>query len=106
MVLKDASPALEPPSIHGAVAKELDSLSAVASAWKARPFFEIALRSFAGIPLSVQTSNVRGQDSAPTQSFVPISRKRNVQKSTESPSPDDSGPRTINVHESLIQNST
>ncbi len=57
---EDAPPALQPPSIRGAVAKELDRLSAVASARKARPFFEIALRSFAGLQLSVQTRNVRG----------------------------------------------
>ncbi len=92
MVFRRCTAALQPPSIRRAAAKELDRLFAVASTWKARPFFEIALRSFAGIPLSVQTINVRGQDSGPTQSSVPFSRKRNVQKSTESPSPDDSGP--------------
>ncbi len=101
---KDAPPALQPPSNRGTVAKELDRLPAVASTWKTRPFFEIALRSFAGIPLSVQTRNVRGQYSGPTQSSAPFSRKRNVQKSTESHSPDDFGPPDNHVRESLVQN--
>ncbi len=89
---EDASPALQPPSIRGAVAEELDRLSAVASTWKARPFFEIALLCFAGIPPSLQTSNIGGHDSGPTPSSVPFSPKRTVKKSTESRSLDESGP--------------
>ncbi len=36
---EDALPALQPPSIRGAVAEELDRLFAVACTWKAWPFF-------------------------------------------------------------------
>ncbi len=92
----EASPALQSPSIHRAVAKELHRLSVVACTWKARPSFEIALRSFAGIPLSVQTSNFRGQESGQIQSSMPfLSQEKCTEKVPNHPFQTILDPRTI-----------
>ncbi len=72
--------------IRLAVQKELDRLQAVAKSWKARPFFEAALRSFAGLP--VTTSAVVPDESGEV-SKVPFSRKR-AQNPTTSTPPDES----------------
>ncbi len=103
---QDAPPALQPTAIRGAVAKELDRLSTVATTWKARPHFENALRVFAGLPHSVPYPHTRGNLNVPTTPSVPFTRKRVVQQDPENPSPDGLGPPTHHVPESPIQKET
>ncbi len=79
---QDPPTALPDTTIRTAVQKELDRLQSVAKAWQARPFFEAALRSFAG--LHVTTSAVLPDESGEPAKF-PFSRKRTQNPTTSAP---------------------
>ncbi len=72
----DAPSPVHPQSVRNAISQELDRLQCMAAAWKSRPFFETALKSFADILGHTSTESLRANEASPQISHVPFSRKR------------------------------